>query len=126
MWWDIMPVYGGPVPQDRAALHRAALETMAAILKFDSVACQESALHGLGHWRSDFPAEIESLIDEFLRLNPDARPELRTYARAEPAAAAYCSVVHCEERQRRKRSSALRVAVLEHFRTPAPECYSLA
>ena len=82
MWWDKMPVYGGPVPQDREALHRAALDTMAAILKFDSVACQESALHGLGHWRSVFPAEIESLIDVFLRLNPEARPELRTYARS--------------------------------------------
>jgi ER-bound oxygenase mpaB/B'/Rubber oxygenase, catalytic domain len=29
--------YGGPVPQDREALHRAALDTMAAILKFDVI-----------------------------------------------------------------------------------------
>jgi hypothetical protein len=81
MWWDNMPIYGGPVPEDRNALHLAALETMAAILRFDSLACQESALHGLGHWRRAFPGEVERLIDEFLGFHPNARPELRTYAR---------------------------------------------
>ena len=33
MWWDTMPVYGGPVLADRQALHLAALETMAKILE---------------------------------------------------------------------------------------------
>jgi hypothetical protein len=82
MWWDIMPVYGGPEPEDRRALHRAALDTMATVLRFDSVACQESALHGLGHWRSAFPEEVEMLIDAFIETHPEAAPELLTYARS--------------------------------------------
>jgi hypothetical protein len=82
MWWDTMPVYGGPVLADRQALHLAALETMAKILKFDSLACQESALHGLGHWYRIFPQQIDCLIDEFLLLHADARQELLTYARS--------------------------------------------
>ena len=77
-----MPVYGGPAPEDRRALHLAALETMASILRFDSLACQESALHGPGHWHNAFPKRIESLIDDFLRTHPDARPQLLAYARS--------------------------------------------
>ena len=26
MWWDLMPVFGGPEPEDRRSLHAAALE----------------------------------------------------------------------------------------------------
>ena len=81
MWWDTMPVYGGPILADRHALQVAALETMAKILKLDSLACQESALHGLGHWHSVFPEAVTTLVEEFLSLNPNARPELLAYAR---------------------------------------------
>jgi len=80
MWWDLMPVYGGPEPRDREALHVAALETMAIILKFDSLACQESALHGLGHWHSAYPNDVELLVDEFLRTH-SGPAELLSYAR---------------------------------------------
>jgi hypothetical protein len=82
MWWDPMPVYGGPILADRQALHLAALEAMATILKLDSLPCRESALHRLGHWHGIFPQQIESLIDEFLSLNANARPELLAYARS--------------------------------------------
>jgi hypothetical protein len=82
MWWDIMPVYGGPELQDRRALHAAALETMAALLQLDSLACWESALHGLGHWRSADPEQVESLIDGFIQTHPEAPPELLAYARS--------------------------------------------
>ncbi|MBM1172056.1 hypothetical protein [Microvirga arabica] len=82
MWWDIMPVYGGPHPEDRHALHQAALETMGAILQMNSVACQESALHGLGHWRSAFPEQVEDLVDAFIRSHANTRPELLAYARS--------------------------------------------
>jgi hypothetical protein len=34
-----------------ARLDRAALDVMADALALDAIACQESALHGLGHWR---------------------------------------------------------------------------
>jgi hypothetical protein len=82
MWWDTMPAYGGPNPADQQALQRAALDTMAAVLRLDSLACQESALHGLGHWHRVFPAEIERLIDDFLRTHPGANGDLVTYARS--------------------------------------------
>ena len=82
MWWDIMPVYGGPRLEDRYALHRAALHVMATVLDFESLACAESALHGLGHWHRAYPERVESLIDGFLATHSDARPELLTYARS--------------------------------------------
>jgi hypothetical protein len=82
MWWDTMPVYGGSHPQDRHALHQAALETMGAILQMGSVACQESALHGLGHWHSNFPEQVEDLVDAFIRSHANARPDLLAYARS--------------------------------------------
>jgi hypothetical protein len=82
MWWDVMPVYGGPNPQDQAVLHRAALETMEAILAFDSIACQESALHGLGHWHSRYPAETEAIVARYLTSHPLLPEPLRIYARS--------------------------------------------
>jgi hypothetical protein len=82
MWWDIVPVYGGPRPEDRAALHEAALDTMATVLDMTSIACQESALHGLGHWHSSFPERTEALIDRFLAVHLHARRELLVYARS--------------------------------------------
>ena len=69
MWWDIMPVYGGPRLEDRYALHRAALAT---VLDFESLACAESALHGLGHWHRAYPERVEGLIDGFLATHSDA------------------------------------------------------
>jgi hypothetical protein len=81
MWWDIMPVYGGPSPDDRGALHSAAVETMTSILQLGSVACQESALHGLGHWRAYNPEQIESVIDAFMVDHAEAHPGLLAYAR---------------------------------------------
>ena len=82
MWWDIMPVYGDPRLEDRYALHRAALHVMATVLDFESLACAESALHGLGHWHRAYPERVEGLIDGFLATHSGARPELLTYARS--------------------------------------------
>jgi hypothetical protein len=82
MWWDILPVYGGPRPEDRAVLNEAALDTMVAVLEMGSLACQESALHGLGHWHSSFPLRTEALIDRFVADHQHARSELLTYAKS--------------------------------------------
>jgi hypothetical protein len=78
----IMPVYGGPCSEDRYALHRAALDVMATVLDFRSLACAESALHGLGHWHRAYPERVEGLIEGFLATHSDAGPELLTYARS--------------------------------------------
>jgi hypothetical protein len=53
-----------------------------SILAIDHSACQESALHGLGHRCEigrDNP-EVEAIIDDFLKRKLDLRPELRQYA----------------------------------------------
>jgi len=55
---------------------------MADILTIDRVACQESALHGLGHWQRRWPTEVARIIDEFLARNANARAELLAYARS--------------------------------------------
>ena len=82
MWWDIMPVYGGPKSDDRLALQNATLETMGNILRLESIACQESALHGLGHWHGAFPEQTEALIDDFLQARAEIPSTLRSYAQS--------------------------------------------
>jgi hypothetical protein len=53
---------------------------MDATLKIDSIACQESALHGLGHWELFYPAEVAEIVDQYLKENPNLRSELKNYA----------------------------------------------
>jgi hypothetical protein len=82
MWWDLLPLAGAPGDPAHVALDRAALDVMAETLALDAIACQESALHGLGHWHAAYPAPVEATIDRFLAARPDARPELVAYARS--------------------------------------------
>jgi hypothetical protein len=79
MWWDLDCWYS--IPDSNM------LPMLRSILAIDHVACQESALHGLGHERKILNAnpEIEAIIDDFLRddflrRKPDLSPELREYA----------------------------------------------
>ncbi len=75
MWWDFDCWYSTPAP--------ALIAAMRSILAIDHVACQESALHGLGHWHHrGHSAEVESIIDEFLQRERDLRTELREYAQS--------------------------------------------
>ncbi|HEX6014034.1 MAG TPA: hypothetical protein VFY87_20010 [Geminicoccaceae bacterium] len=82
MWWDGFPCLALPDDPHRAALHQAALRTMERTLALDSPACQESALHGLGHWQRDHPGEVAATVDAFLAASPDLDPRLSAYARA--------------------------------------------
>jgi len=82
MWWDSFPSLALPGDAHLPTLQEAALATVKRILMLDSVACQESALHGLGHWHSLQPDRVESIIDDFLAAHPTARVELLAYARS--------------------------------------------
>jgi hypothetical protein len=80
MFWDIVPVHGQPSEPEFADLDHSLLAVMTEILSLPSDASRESALHGLGHWQSAYPAEVEQIINSFLAANPTIRPELRLYA----------------------------------------------
>jgi hypothetical protein len=75
MWWDIFPSWGSP----RRDVDESLLSAMAAVVNLESLACQESGLHGLGHWQSAYPERVCEIIDRFLGRGspPD---ELRRYA----------------------------------------------
>ena len=83
MWWDVIPIHGlayhCPELADSVALDQACLAVMQKILKMDSVACQESALHGLGHWKSYY-ADPTNFITDFLKRHRKIRAELKEYA----------------------------------------------
>jgi hypothetical protein len=81
MWWDVFAI-GGAEETARAKLDDAIFKVMVRTLALDSIACQESALHGLGHWpRKDF-ARVGPVIDAYLARSPKLRPELAAYASA--------------------------------------------
>lgn len=83
MWWDVLPIHGlthhCPELSDSAALDQACLGVMRKILEMDSLACQESALHGLGHW-TIYYSEPAKLISDFLTSHPALRHDLKEYA----------------------------------------------
>ncbi len=85
MWWDILPItaeaHFQPERPDSVEIDRICLDIMQRTLKIDSIACRESALHGLAHWSHYYP-EVERIIDAFLKRHPTLRPDLRTYAKA--------------------------------------------
>jgi hypothetical protein len=82
MWWDTFPSIGLDGDRDLHEMQTAALTAMERTLSLDSIACQESALHGLGHWRRENGGRVERIIDDFVAGHRDARPELLRYARA--------------------------------------------
>lgn len=79
MWFDVMPVHP-TFGMARKNLDATMLDVLEAILALDSLACQESALHGFGHWTGGDPERIEGIIDAWLRRIPGDHV-LRDYAR---------------------------------------------
>jgi hypothetical protein len=77
MWWDIFPRHGVPRRSDMEETDTVICQTISSILEIDSLACQESALHGLGHWFSSRPDEVAETIKSFL---PHAPVALKEYA----------------------------------------------
>lgn len=82
MWWDLFPTWGQPGDAEHAARDATLLEVMDRALGLDSVACKESALHGLGHWHVRYPAATRRIIEEFLGREADLEPELLAYAQS--------------------------------------------
>jgi hypothetical protein len=80
MWWDFDCWYCAPAQQD-SAHDSIVLPLLRSILTIQNEACQESALHGLGHRYRKNSRDVESIIDEFLARERNLRPELAEYAR---------------------------------------------
>lgn len=79
MWWDV----GFPNPFDTPADEAVAwVSVQRRILGLDSVACQLSALHGLGEMGWCWSHITAPIIEEFLDGKSCSCPELRAYAQA--------------------------------------------
>lgn len=79
MWWDILPIRGRPDDPEHAEFDAEVLVVLRRLLTVPHVAVRESALHGLGHWSVEYRPQVREIVDKFLRLTPDLRPELRVY-----------------------------------------------
>jgi hypothetical protein len=79
MWWDIAPISGHPEEPARREFDRAILDVMESTLQLDSIACRESALHGLGHWQSQYPDRVGEIINKFSMEHRDLPKNLETY-----------------------------------------------
>lgn len=80
MWWDILPIGAQPNHPDQTGLDHEILGVMESTLRLNSVACQESALHGLGHWQRSYPQRVTEIVDSFLQNQKGSGEELRAYA----------------------------------------------
>ena len=81
MWWDGFPGLASPDDPDRDLINDAELTCLKSVLALNSAACQEAALHGLGHWERHEPRCLE-IIDAYIASGAAARPELIAYATA--------------------------------------------
>jgi hypothetical protein len=77
MWWDMIAL-----PDDTARMTGVVLDVLRECLRLPSQACQEGALHGLGHLSYRSRREVEAIIDGYLRREPGLHPALRSYARS--------------------------------------------
>jgi hypothetical protein len=82
MWWDGFPCIALAGDPNLPTMQEAALRTMARILGLKSLACQESALHGLGHWQCKDDRQVSAIIDYFLKSNPNIDTRLLSYAQS--------------------------------------------
>jgi hypothetical protein len=83
MWWDIWPTRC--LRQEGAssgAVDAAILEAMATIGALPSLARAESALHGLGHWRSRYRERVQAIVDSLLGQGRTWPADLIRYADA--------------------------------------------
>ncbi len=80
MWWDEWCPGGAPEgSEDARAFDEACFQVLESALALPHPACQESALHGLGHLRDDYKERVEAILERYLS-QPGLSDEIRTYA----------------------------------------------
>ncbi len=81
MFWDRF-LSGGAADAEQAAVDGELIEVMGKALQIEHAACQESALHGLGHWEVESEDRVHTIIDDWLVRHPHLPAPLRAYAEA--------------------------------------------
>jgi hypothetical protein len=81
MWWHILPRHGLPYQEFNKRIDSNILKLLDKMLYFDSAACKEAALHGLGHWQQAYPEMVSVSIDNALKYLPDKLKNYANYAR---------------------------------------------
>lgn len=82
MFWDVA-VFGGPPGEREGNLFEdAVLDVLEDTLYLEHAACQESAIHGLGHRVSRHPDRAPAILERWIRNGPLRDPRLRPYAEA--------------------------------------------
>jgi hypothetical protein len=82
MFWDIAAFGGAPDDREGNLLEDAVLDVLDDVLRLPHAACQESALHGLGHRVGRHPDRAPRIIDRWLKQGAPRDPRLAGYARA--------------------------------------------
>jgi hypothetical protein len=80
MWWDHLRDFAQASKKSHSEVQAEMIKVMTDILNIESDACRESALHGLGHWRSFSPDAVKSIIRKFIAVHPGVHPQLKAYA----------------------------------------------
>lgn len=78
MFWDMDTL--SPYTKGHPHLIEPIFGVLERALTLDSIACQESALHGLGEFYDEFDDRVHRIVDAYLRNNPRLRDDLREYA----------------------------------------------
>ena len=82
MFWDVAVVGGPPGERAGSLFEDAVLDVLEDTLYLEHAACQESAIHGLGHRVSRHPERAPAILDRWLRTGPIRDARLRIYAEA--------------------------------------------
>ena len=81
MWWEVITWGWVKDDPDADRIKARDLEVLEAVLGLPNPACQEAALHGLGHLAGQ-SEHARALIDRFIAKSPDMEPGLLAYAKS--------------------------------------------
>ncbi|HMF41572.1 MAG TPA: hypothetical protein VKQ32_12930 [Polyangia bacterium] len=82
MLFDLSQIEGATTTIGEEHLVDPIFDVLEYALGLDSVACQESALHGLGHLWLFHSKRVPPIVDRYLAAHPDLDERLRSYAGA--------------------------------------------
>jgi hypothetical protein len=82
MFWDVACFGGPPAEREGNLFEDAVLDVLEDVLNLEHAACQESAVHGLGHRIDRHPERAPAILTRWLKTGPVRDPRLRQYAEA--------------------------------------------